>query len=261
MKNIVNKHIRKLEKREHKLLNKKQGIIKGKINPIVDKIESKVPKKMKDTLNTAFYKAFQLVFKNGTKYIEKLYNKYKIQSNHNFNDYYMEKNRNGKAIKKMDKHAQKSKLINTSISAIEGAGFGIIGMGLPDIPLFTAMILKTIYEISLSYGYLYESDEERIYILNLICAALTEGEIQQKYNYKVDSISYKIDNNMIINYDIDKEILNTSNILSDSMLTSKFVQGIPVVGVVGSITNYNIINKISKYCTIKYKKRYLNKIK
>lgn len=42
------------------------------------------------------------------------------------------------------------------------------------------------------------------------------------------------------------------------MLTSKFVQGIPIVGAVGSIANYKTINKTSKYGTIKYKKRYLN---
>ncbi|MDD2495627.1 MAG: hypothetical protein PHE29_10600 [Tissierellia bacterium] len=46
---------------------------------------------------------------------------------------------------------------------------------------------------------------------------------------------------------MDEEILNTSNILSDSMLTSKFIQGILTVGMVGSITNYTIISKISKY--------------
>ena len=57
---------------------------------------------------------------------------------------------------------------------------------------------------------------------------------------------------------MDKEIIRTSKILSDSMLTSKFVQGIPIVGAVGSIVNYRIINKISKYASIKYKKRYLN---
>lgn len=261
MKKIIDKHIKKLENKEQKILNKKQGIIESRLKPLVDKVKSKVPEAMKSTLDTAFYKAFQLVFENGTKYIEKFYNKEKIQSNHNINDFSIDESVNRKTIKEMDKHAQKSKLINMSISTLEGAGLGIIGMGLPDIPLFTAMILKTIYEISLSYGYLYELDDEKVYILNLICSALSIGEIQKKYNLHVDEISYKIDNNMQLDYDMDKEILNTSKIMSDSMLTSKFVQGIPLVGVIGSITNYTVINKISKYSTIKYKKRYLNRKK
>ena len=165
---------------------------------------------------------------------------------------------NRKAVGRIDKYAKRSKLFNTSISTLEGATLGFWGMGLPDIPLFTAMILKTIYEISLSYGFLYEREEEKIYILNLIKASLTSGEIQRKYNHKVELLADKIDGHIDFKYDLDKEIINTSRILSDSMLASKFIQGIPVVGAVGSIANYSIINKISKYSAIKYKKRYLN---
>jgi hypothetical protein len=135
----------------------------------------------------------------------------------------------------------------------------LLGMGLPDIPLFTALILKTIYEISLSYGYLYELEDERLYILSIVNAALTTGEEQKKYNFRVDAISHNIDNNFSMKYDMEKEIQRTSQILSDSMLASKFVQGIPLVAAVGSIANYRIINKISKYASIKYKKRYLSK--
>lgn len=255
---VIKKHLNRLEKREKNILNKKQGIIEEKLQPIVDKVESKVPESLKNTLDKAFYKAFQIIFENGTKYIEKLYNKNKIQFNHNVNDYKVESKVNNKSLKRIDKHAQRSKLLNTSISTIEGAGLGLLGMGLPDIPLFTSMILKTIYEISLSYGFLYEIDEEKVYILNLINAALTSGEKQRKYNHRVDLLSDKIDNHISFDYNLNKEIINTSKILSDNMLTSKFIQGIPVVGVVGSIANYKIINKISIYSSLKYKKRYLN---
>lgn len=259
MKNNINKQLINLMKKEQKILNKKEnGIIKGKLSPIFNKIESKVPEKLKSTLDSTFYKGFQLVFEKGTKYIEKMYDKEKIQLNHNENNCSIENDSSNKNIKVMDRHAKKTNFINTSISTFEGAGLGFLGMGLPDIPLFIAMILKTIYEIALSYGFKYESDNEKNYILNLVCASLTNGEVQEKYNNKVDEIAYKLNNNININFDLDEQIKGTSNILSDSLLTSKFIQGIPLVGVVGSITNYNVINKISKYSTIKYKKRYLN---
>lgn len=255
---IIKKHLSKLDKKEQKILNKKQGIVEEKLDPLVNKVESKVPETLKNSLDKAFYKAFQIIFEKGTKYIEKLYNKNKIQFNHNVNDYTIGKKISNRAIKRIDKHAERSALVNTSISTLEGAGMGLLGMGLPDIPLFTAMILKTVYEISLSYGFLYELHEEKIYVLNLINAALTKDETQRKYNHKVELLADKIDNHIPFYYDLNKEIVNTSRILSDSMLTAKFVQGIPVVGVVGSIANYKIINKISRYSSIKYKKRYLN---
>lgn len=255
---IIKKHLTKLDKKEEKILNKKQNIFEEKLEPIVSKVESKVPESLKSSLDKAFYKAFKIIFEKGTKYIEKLFNKNKIQFNHNLNDYSLNKNLDKGSLKRIDKHAERSKLLNTSISTIQGAGLGLLGLGLPDIPLFTAMILKSIYEISLSYGFLYEIEEEKVFVLNLINAALTNGEIQRKYNHRIDTIGDKIDKHIQFQYDLNKEIVNTSKILSSSMLTSKFVQGIPVVGVVGSIVNYKIINKISRYSSIKYKKRYLN---
>ena len=258
MKKIINDHLKKLEKKEQKILNTKQGIIDEKMEPLIDKIESRVPENIKNAMYAAFNKSFRLIFKNGTKYIEKLYNKEKIQFNHNANDFKLSMDINRKTLKKIDKHANKSMFVNTSISTIEGAGLGLLGMGIPDIPLFTSMILKTIYEISLSYGFVYELEDEKIYILNLICTSLSKGDEQKKFNNRADEISYKIDNHMLLDLSMDTEISNASKILSDSMLVSKFVQGIPVVGVVGSFTNYKIINKISRYSSIKYKKRYLN---
>jgi len=257
LRDIVKKDLNKLEKKEKKILNSKKSIIDKNLEPLVDKVESYVPEGLKETLDKAFCNAFKFVFEKGTRVIEKSYNKKKIQSNHNTHDFSFRSIKNRRTMKKIDKHAQKSNFINTSISTIEGAGLGFLGMGIPDIPLFTAMILKTIYEISLSYGYLYELDDEKVYILNLINAALTTDDEQKKYNKRVDAISHNIDNNYGMDYDMDKEIIRTSKILSDSMLTSKFVQGVAIVGVVGGIANYRTINKISKYASIKYKKRYL----
>lgn len=42
------------------------------------------------------------------------------------------------------------------------------------------------------------------------------------------------------------------------MLTSKFIQGLPIVGVVGGITNFKTLHDISTIAKLKYKKRYLN---
>ncbi|MEL7647471.1 MAG: EcsC family protein [Sedimentibacter sp.] len=258
MKKIIIEHLHKLEKKEQKILNAKKSLIDEKLEPIMEKVESKVPENVRKAMDAAFDKSFRLVFSNGTKYIEKLYNKEKIQFNYNVNDCKIDRTASRRNLKKIDNHALQSKFINASISAIEGAGLGLLGMGLPDIPLFTAVILKTIYEISLSYGFVYELDDEKIYILNLICAALSKDEEQKILNSRVDEISTRIDSHVLVGLNLDDEITQASKILSDSMLASKFVQGIPVVGAVGSFTNYKIVSRISKYSSIKYKKRYLN---
>ncbi|MCR1950848.1 EcsC family protein [Clostridium tertium] len=260
MKKIINRELNKLNKKENKLLNKRENkFIKNKVAPISDKIEEKIPQKLKDTLESAFYNGFKLVLEKGSKYIEKLYNKDKIQLEHDVNNYSLDKKVTRKSIKIMDSQGKKSKIINSTISTIEGAGLGVLGIGLPDIPLFIAMILKTVYEIALSYGFNYESEEEKIYILNLINVALTNSKEKVLYNEKLNEVEYKIDSNIVINRDLNLEIRSTSQVLSESLLMAKFIQGLPIVGVLGSITNYQVINKVSKYARIRYKKRYLNK--
>ena len=74
--------------------------------------------------------------------------------------------------------SRRSRLANTrnlAISLGEGIATGLPGIGLPDIPLFIGMILKSIYEIALSYGFSYDTDGERIFILRLIRTSLLKG--------------------------------------------------------------------------------------
>lgn len=260
MSKMIKKEINKLIKKENKIINKKQNkVIKDKLNPISEKIEEKIPDKLKSTLESAFYNAFKIVFKNGSKYIEKLYDKDKIELEHDVNNYSLDKKVTKKSLKLMDSQSNKSKLINSTISTIEGAGLGALGIGLPDIPLFIAMILKTVYEISLSYGFDYEKEGENIYILNLINVALSSNKEKLFYNEKLNNIEHKIDSNIQINSELDFEVKNTSKVLSENLLMSKFIQGLPIIGVLGGITNYQVINKVGKYAKIRYKKRYLSK--
>ena len=260
MSKFIKKEIDKLNKKENKIINKKRNkIIKDKIDPISEKIEEKIPYKLKSTLESAFYNAFKVVIKNGSKYIEKLYNKEKIKVDHEINDYSLNRRMTRKSLKIIDSQGKKSKHINSTISTIEGVGLGLLGIGIPDIPVFIAMILKTVYEIALSYGFYYENEAEKIYILNLINVALTSEEEKQFYNEKLNSIESKMVFGLGIENILDEEIRETSKVLSNRLLIAKFIQGLPIVGVIGGLTNYQFINKVSKYARIRYKKRYLNK--
>ena len=260
-KYILEKELNKINKREKKLVGKKEGYIKSKLNPISNKIEGVIPDKLRNTLQKAFYNGFKLVLKKGSKYIEHLYDKEKIKVEHDISDYALSKKLNRKALKEIDKQSKKSKLINSAISTVEGSGLGLLGIGLPDIPIFIGVIIKTVYEIALSYGFDYEKEEELIYILTLISAALTIEEKQIKFNCKLDYLGRKIDSNIKIEDNLEEVIKETSEVLSESLLIAKFIQGLPVIGIVGGLTNYNVINKLTTYGNLKYKKRFIvNKI-
>lgn len=258
---LIKKQIDKLNNKEKKIINKKENeFIKSKVDPIKNKLNDKIPQKLQSTLESAFEKGFYVVFEKGTTIIEKSYNKEQMNIDFDINNYALNKQVNKRNLKTIDKKANKKVLINKSLSAIEGGALGILGIGLPDIPIFIGVILKTIYEISLSYGFNYSHNKEKAYILNIICASVTKGSTKEKYLSIVDDIGNKINNNIDFSYNIDMLIKETSLNMTNFMITSKFIQGLPLVGVVGGITNFKTIQDVSKIAKIKYKKRYLSSI-
>lgn len=260
MANEKSRQFKRLNKKEERILNKKDNrFIKSKINPVMDKVQDKIPEKLRATLETAFLKGFELVFEKGNNVIEKTYNKDRLMSDHVVNDYILEKKLNRRNMNTLDKYARNSNRFNTSLSLVEGSVLGFFGIGLPDIPLFIGVIMKTINEIALNYGFDYKNDNEKAFILKIISAAMSEGEDKIRINAEISILGEAIDKNLEINIDLDSLIKETAKILSDALLVGKFIQGIPFVGIVGGTINYTIIKKIAKYGQIKYKKRYLAK--
>lgn len=168
----IKKELKKLEKDEEKFINKNIAASESKWQ---EKVSQYIPKTLDKTLDTAFCKAFQLIFENGTGFIEKSYNKERMQQDFKVNEYSADLRNDKKSIKKFGKMAFGSKVFNMAVSTAEGAGMGLFGMGIPDIPVFISVILKSIYETALHFGFGYETEEEQVFILKLIETALCAG--------------------------------------------------------------------------------------
>ncbi|MBQ2005163.1 MAG: EcsC family protein, partial [Peptococcaceae bacterium] len=127
-----------------------------------------IPEELYNKLQQAFYIGFKTVFEKGNGIIEKTYDRDKLMLDHEVYDASFEKINKKKSLKGINKLAGKGNLVNMGISAVEGTGLGLLGIGLPDIPIFIGVVLKSIYEISLSYGYDYREEQEQYFILNLL---------------------------------------------------------------------------------------------
>lgn len=242
----LKQELSKLEVKEMMFLNK--TVVDGNLKT---KINDKIPASLEDTLNKAFVKAFELVFTNGTSIIEKSIDKEKINLEYETNKFRLDYKESKENIENVDKYPKKTNFVNNLLTTSVGTGMGILGMGIPDIPIFVATILRGIYQISLSYGYDYHSDVEKIYILRLIRIALSKSTKEKKlYNDELkNKDSYK--------KRLEDEIRVTAEVMSKALLFEKFIQGIPIVGAVGGLTNNSIYRKISNFSMIKYKKRYI----
>ena len=260
MKKEILKHLKKTQEQEAKFISKRSSrLYKEKVDPALASLEEKIPAKLRETLEVAFYKGFLLVFEKGTAYIEKFFDKEHVKLEHEARNYIVDKVANRKTIRSLDDISRQSRFKNQSIASVEGAGLGLLGIGLPDIPLFIAVILKSLYEVALSYGFDYDDEAEQMYMLLIISAATAPDGQRAYYSRLADELADSIDNRSVAELDREHIIQETAGMLSNAMLVAKFIQGLPIVGVVGGITNYTTIGKIGKLATITYKKRYLHK--
>lgn len=218
---------------------------KQKQSYIDSKIEKYVPEGLAGTLEAAFTKAFEIIFRDGTGIIKKTYGRGSSDND----DIVMLRNR-ARAILAKD----------TVVTAAEGTGLGLAGIGLPDIPVFTAVLLRNIYQLAECYGFDYESKTEQVFILKLIETGLSYGESAEKLNDELNALMEQIDNEDYTYYGlISQQIKAASETVSKEVLYMKFIQTIPVVGAAGGISNLTCLNKVGRFAELKYRKRFIMK--
>jgi hypothetical protein len=162
----------------------------------------------------------------------------------------------GKHIRAFGKRARLSNRTNILLSGAEGGILGLLGIGLPDIPLFIGNILKSLYQIALDFGFDYSAEKERMFALKLIQGGLQTGRRFADLDADLDAFAEAGD---LAYSDVDKRdaMKAAANALSDNLLYGKFIQGIPIIGLTGGALNMHCMNRITKYATLKYEKRFL----
>lgn len=241
---IVNIERRYVDKR----VVKKRGVL-------LEQVEEKIPAKMKDTLEKGFTKALFLVLENGTGFIEKTYEKDEYLQNYQINVFADDLKATRKTAKTFEKNAKKSSRKNILLSGVKGAGFGLFGIGVPDIPIFVSFILKSLFEVSLHFGYDYEGEKERYFLLLVLYGAVSSGHSFGEINEEVNRF---LKENQIPETYCEKERLQElGRELSSEVLCMKMVQGIPVVGVVGGVFDVVVLKKVLTYGKMKYQQRFI----
>lgn len=262
MKSLVkNKFFRKVSPMEREwanLIQQEEQFLSRRVEKkesfLNQKLQEKVPEKLQSTLELAFGKAFSLIFDKGTDIIEKTYNRDEMEKTYQINQYTDEVRQTRKSLAAFSKKAEVSSAKNVLLSSVSGIGLGVLGVGLPDIPLFTGMMLKGIYEIALSYGFDYNTEEEKYFILLLIQGAVSYGEEMKQMNEKIND--FMKNSYLPKNYQRQEMIQKTAALLSKELLYMKFLQGFPVVGAVGGAYDVIYMKQITEYSNLKYKHRF-----
>ena len=241
----------KVEKNEHTYIEKNIHKEDSKLNQF---LEDKIPAGLQNTLDTAFAKAFHLVFEKGTDVIEKTYKKAEIEKDYKINAYSAQVKENRKNLKAFSKKASGAGASNLFLSGVSGIGMGVLGIGIPDIVVFTSLMLRSVYEISLNYGFDYKKEDEKKFILLLIQGAVSHDTSLLKIN---DELNHYMEcGRFSTEIDLEEAITKAAACLSKELLYMKFLQGIPVVGAVGGAYDVIYMKQINKYAELKYRRRF-----
>ena len=230
----LQKELEQLEKRERRLER-----TAGKQEPPEWKksLETKVPEKVRVSLEKAFCKAFSVVFQHGNTLIEKTYDKEELQKDHEIQTYAVELKGNRRELRRMRKAAGAADLRNMALTTVEGAGLGLLGIGLPDIVIFIGMLMKGAYEAALHYGFDYDSPQERLFILKMMEASLSRGEERIRADREVDAMCAALPSAEEAKNLLHEQTDRTAKAFAADMLLLKFIQGLPVVGLLGGAGN------------------------
>lgn len=248
---VLEQEWEKTVNRELAFLKRREEKTDSRFNKL---LEQRVPEGLQKTLDTAFERAFRLVFEKGTGIIEKTYRREKIKKSHQIDEYAAQVRGNTRAWKVFSRKAFGVGAGNFLVSGAAGVGLGVLGIGLPDILLFTGFLLKGIYEIALRYGFDYEDEEEKKFILLLIHGALSHGKelqsINEELNFYMDYGAFARSRSM------ETAVKEAAGCLSGELLYMKFLQGIPVVGAVGGAYDAIYMKQVMEYAELKYRRRF-----
>lgn len=226
-----------------------------------EELAHKIPPKAYDALKKAFGKAFAVIFEKGTGIIEKTFDKEAMEADYEIRDYALRRKGGRKEIRTLRKEAAKTDLFNMAVSTAEGVGLGAFGIGLPDIALFVGMLLKGVYQAALHYGIDYETPQEKLFILKMMETAMTKGEefvrLDAELNDMLAEGGLSVPTEALLRAQTEK----TAEAFATDMLLQKFIQGLPLVGILGGAGNPVCYRKVMRYTGLKYRKRYLLRLK
>ena len=254
---VLDKELSLVRKQEERLA---RSAIKAKPAAWKLELERKIPSHAQSGLESAFCKGFELLFEQGRAIIEKGYNRELIKADHAIRDYAVQMKGGRKEFRQIHRHAKRTDMVNAAVTAVEGIGLGALGVGMPDIVLFLGSLLKGIYETALNYGFDYDSRQDQLLILKMMQTALSHGADWTERNEEVDGMLC-LETVGITDELLARQMQDTASALAMDMLILKFIQGIPIVGILGGAANPAYYSKVMRYVQLKYRKRYLLKQK
>lgn len=233
----------------------RRAAMKRADRPGISLLREKIPDSTREDLDWAFGLAFGLVFQQGETIIKKSYSSEKLARKCIARDLAMNADNQREAQRYFEAAGRASGTGNMIFTTIEGMGLGALGVGLPDIVLFVAMLLRGVYETALEYGYGCDSNEDKMYILRLLECSMLSGKEWLEADAQVEAMGSQ--EQSITRPQLREQMQRTAAAFSTDLLVLKFIQGLPLVGILGGLGNPVYYRRVLNYAQLKYQRRYI----
>ncbi len=223
----------------------------------MDALKAKIPEKAREKLEWAFCKGFSVVFEYGDGVIDKTYAPVRQKRRFISRDLGFVMDGDSAALRAFESSAAKSDTANMLLTTLEGVGLGALGIGVPDIVLFVAMLLRGVREAALQYGHDADSENEKLLILCMMETAMLSGEEWvERDNYVERMLACPEDYPPTAEV-VDEQLARTAAAFATDLLVLKFIQGLPIVGLIGGVSNPVYYRKVMGYVRLKYERCYI----
>ena len=252
MKTNLEKEFDRLQRNEAAYISKRQERKETKVETFIN---DKIPAKLESSLKKAFGKAFHVVFTKGTPLIEKTYSQDKIAEQYRQDLEALDDKGGRLDYIRFNYRGAVTGIKHTFASTSAGLALGAIGMGIPDVVVFTSFMLRNIYSIAMRYGYDYTSEDEQKFVLRIIATSMLWGEDLKRADRWLNAfITHGLD---LDDKTVDELIDEVSEVLAKNLLIMKAIQGKPIIGIIGGASDFVYMERVSDYAELKYRRRFL----
>ena len=212
---------------------------------------SRIPEKAEAALRAAFARAFALLFERPAL-LEYGVRPDELAALFSARDAAFDARPGRASLRRLGSGARRANSLKAAASAVEGVALGALGIGLPDIVLFLALLMRGVRATARSWGFGCDTAAERLYMLRLMRCALSRGGERAALSAGLDDGAREPAPG-----EFELELRRTADAFALGLLTLKFVQGIPLAGAAAGAANPVYYRKITRYAELKYQKRYL----
>lgn len=223
----------------------------------MDALKRKIPEKAREKLEWAFCKAFGAVFEYGDGVLDKTYAREKEGRRFIARDLGFVMDGDSAALRKFADSGSTSDGINMLLTTVEGVGLGALGIGMPDIVLFVAMLLRGVREAAAQFGREADSENEKMLTLCMLEAAMLSGEDWVEKDNAVEHMLACPEAYPPTPERAEEQLQRTAAAFATDLLVLKFIQGLPIVGLVGGLSNPVYYRKVMSYVRLKYERAYI----